>query len=226
MFARRLFPRRGRLPPTSRRLPKGNTSPATGTRYQSTQISKQATRIDRITARLPRRLQPYTRGLRDAPVSHIVSFLILHELTAVVPLLALFGLFHYGADHVPLGRIAADCNDTYLGDYVRGGVARFESYFSRKGWFGFGRDDDGATPFLAEGRQQLQDKGGSREQTDKAVQRFRSGEEKYRILVEVALAYAVTKALLPIRIIASVSATPWFAGVLGRARKAVSSRKS
>lgn len=105
----------------------------------------------------------------------------------------------------------------HFGDYVQKGVARFERYFARKGWFGFTKED-------LQGMEGM-GRSGSEEQTEDAVARWRSGELKYRILVEVALAYAVTKALLPLRIIASVSATPWFAGILVRTRRAFS-RKS
>ena len=37
----------------------------------------------------------------NAPVSHVVSFLILHELTAIVPLLSLWYLFHQFPDMLP-----------------------------------------------------------------------------------------------------------------------------
>ena len=169
--------------------------------------SSQSSRIERVTARLPRRLQKYTSGLRNAPVSHVVSFLILHEITAIVPLFALFAVFHY-TTFVPIAYMT-----DHFGEYVQAGVSRFEKYFTRKGWFGFGSGDS-----QPEGKSQAT-------QTDDAVDKWRSGDQKYKILVEVALAYAVTKALLPIRIIGSVWATPWFAGVLLRARSLVS-RKS
>lgn len=51
--------------------------------------------LTRLSRRLPKFLHPYTNRLVSAPLSHITSFLILHELSAVVPLVALFGLFHY-----------------------------------------------------------------------------------------------------------------------------------
>lgn len=178
------------------------------TRSQSSQAS-QASRIDRITARLPRRLQKYTNGLRNAPLSHIVSFLILHEITAIVPLFALFGVFHY-TDYVPVSWMTE-----HFGSYVQAGVARFERYFSRKGWFGFTREDRNSDSSSTAGHR-------NKSQTEEAMERFQSGEQKYRILVEVSLAYAITKALLPVRIIGSVWATPWFAGVLGRLRNLVS----
>lgn len=37
------------------------------------------------------------------------------------------------------------------------------------------------------------------------------GEKGVRIVVELATAYAITKALLPLRLVGSVWATPWFA---------------
>jgi hypothetical protein len=49
-------------------------------------------------------------------------------------------------------------------------------------------------------------------------------DPRYRVVVEVALAYALTKVLLPVRIVASVWATPWFAGVLMRLRGVVGKR--
>ncbi|UNI18610.1 hypothetical protein JDV02_004865 [Purpureocillium takamizusanense] len=180
-------------------------------RLQSSQ-SPQASRVDRITSKLPKRLQKYTAGLRNAPVSHIVSFLILHELTAILPLVALFALFHY-TTYVPISYMTE-----HFGEYVQGGIARFERYFSRKGWFGFGQEDSGAGTEKSE-------QAGSKSHAEEVVDKWRSGDRKYEILTEVALAYAVTKALLPLRIIFSVSATPWFARILIRARKMVT-RKS
>ncbi|KAJ6438264.1 mitochondrial seryl-tRNA synthetase [Purpureocillium lavendulum] len=200
-MSRRLLPLNW-LRNTRPRLPKWQARHAT--RLQSSQ-SPQASRIDRITSRLPKRLQKYTTGLRNAPLSHVVSFLILHELTAIVPLVALFALFHY-TTYVPISYMTEN-----FGDYVSGGIARFERYFSRKGWFGFGQEER-----TGAGQDGQAD---GRSHTDEIVDKWKSGDRKYEILMEVALAYAVTKALLPIRIIGSVSATPWFAGVLMRARK-------
>lgn len=118
-----------------------------------------------------------------------------------MPLFALFALFHY-TTFVPVAYMTS-----HFGDYVQSGISRFERYFSRKGWFGFGPGDAG------------------KDKADDAIGKWESGEQKYKILVEVALAYAVTKALLPIRVIGSVWATPWFAGVLLRMRR-VFTRKS
>ncbi|KAK4157600.1 hypothetical protein C8A00DRAFT_40026 [Chaetomidium leptoderma] len=157
------------------------------------------TRADRILARLPRPLQRYTSRLRGAPLTHVVAFLVLHELTAVVPLVGLFGLFHF-TDHVPVAYMLA-----HYGGYVREGVGRFERWFRRRGWFGFGEGgvEEG------QGVQQQQSKDGG------VMERWER-DPKYRVVVEIGLAYALTKVLLPLRIIGSVWATPWFAGVLGR----------
>ena len=42
----------------------------------------------------------------------------------------------------------------------------------------------------------------------------KEGSGGVRIVMEVAAAYAVTKVLLPVRIVGSVWATPWFARVV------------
>jgi hypothetical protein len=145
-------------------------------------------------------------------VSHVTAFLILHELTAIVPLFALFGVFHYYTD---VGPIEAWMKGHY-GAYVAQGTQRFDKYFRRKGWFGFNQEEesvldtgpDGGTKVVRDGRI------GDGELTDARAQ-------KYKVVVEVALAYAITKALLPVRIVGSVWATPWFAGVLVRLRRLV-----
>jgi len=168
-------------------------------------------RAERILSKLPPSLQKYTSQLRNAPVSNVVAFLILHELTAIVPLLGLFGFFHY-TSIVPLDYIL-----DHYGSYVADGVRRYERYFSRKGWFGFGQEGTGEGEHLAR-----PEAGGASDAAQEAVrERWTSTDTKYKIVVEVALAYAITKALLPVRILGSLWATPWFAGVLGRARRFV-----
>ncbi|KAJ6780634.1 hypothetical protein PWT90_01730 [Aphanocladium album] len=203
MFRRQLFSHRQ---PIIRRPTLSRPARLAPGRCQSTESASRASKIDRITSKLPRRLQKYTQGLRNAPVSHIVSFLILHELTAIVPLIGLFALFHY-TTYVPLTYVTE-----HFGSYVEVGVSRFEKYFRRKGWFGFDKQATGDDGKAAQG---------SSEQPQDAVSKWQTGDPKYRILVEVSLAYAITKALIPIRVVASVWATPWFAGVLVGLRKVV-----
>lgn len=88
---------------------------------------KTRSRIARVNARLPRFLQGYTKSVVNAPITHISAFLLLHELTAVVPLLGLAGIFHYTQWLPP-----------YIseGQWVSAGVEKFGRYFKRKGWLG------------------------------------------------------------------------------------------
>lgn len=185
-------------------------APIRVTRFFNRAESSHASRIDRITSKLPRRLQKYTNGLRNAPVSHIVSFLLLHEITAIVPVLGLFGLFHY-TDYVPVNYVTG-----HFGGYVEEGVSRFEVYFKRKGWFGFGQDGETSDSDRRTSTHPSESK------SEDAMERWKSGDGRYKLVVEIALAYAITKALLPIRIMASVWATPWFASTLLRAKRVFS----
>ncbi|KAK4137506.1 hypothetical protein BT67DRAFT_363388, partial [Trichocladium antarcticum] len=162
-------------------------------------------RIDRVLSRLPPRLRKYTARLRGAPVTHVAAFLVLHEVTAVVPLLGLFGLFHY-TEHVPVAYMLA-----HYGGYVREGVGRFERWFRRRGWFGFGEGGGGGG-----GGGEEKKRGNRGQGEDEGVMELWERDPRYRVVVEVALAYALTKVLLPVRVVASMWATPWFAGVLMR----------
>ena len=157
-------------------------------------------------------MQRYTARLRGAPVSHVAAFLILHEITAVVPLLGLFGLFHY-TNLVPIDYMMG-----HYGGYVSEGARRFEKYFRRKGYFGFGEEDG------VEMEQPVQPE--SDEEVQEAVlRRWTSADSKYKVVVEIALAYAITKVLLPARILGSLWATPWFAGILVRIRRRAGSKR-
>lgn len=87
----------------------------------------QPSKVERINSRLPRFLQRFTVPLRNAPVSHITAFVILHELTAIVPLFGLAATFHYTRWLPP-----------YIseGQWVSAGIEKFGNYFRRKGWLG------------------------------------------------------------------------------------------
>lgn len=145
-----------------------------------------ASRIDRFNRRLPKFLHKYTSALATAPLSHITSFLILHELTAIIPLLGLAATFHY--THWLPSWFAE-------GAWVLAGVEQFGKYFKRKGWI---RSEDVAE---AEAEVELR-------RRDRA---WNLGEGGARVLVEFATAYTITKVLLPVRIMFSVWGTPGFA---------------
>lgn len=86
---------------------------------------KARSRVARLNSKLPRFLQHYTVPLINAPLTHISSFLLLHELTAVVPLFALAATFHYTNWMPP-----------YIseGKWISDGVMKFGNYFRKKGW--------------------------------------------------------------------------------------------
>lgn len=141
--------------------------------------------LRRFNDRLPRFLRNYTTPLFGAPVTHITSFLILHEITAILPLFGLVGAFHYGAS---MPDLSSETGETNAFDE---GAARFGRWLKKKGWV----DQDDVNT-VAE-----------HEATGhKATERA-----GVRLVLEFATAYAITKALLPARLAASVWATPWFA---------------
>lgn len=117
-----------------------NAYPRTILRRASTKAP--SSRVARIESRLPRFLQRYVQPLRNAPVSHITAFLILHELTAIVPLFGLAGVFHY-TDWLP----------PYIseGAWVKQGVDKFGRYLRKKGWLGDEEDDDGRVKWWGRG---------------------------------------------------------------------------
>ncbi|RPA86992.1 hypothetical protein BJ508DRAFT_357465 [Ascobolus immersus RN42] len=82
-------------------------------------------------SRLPPSLQRYAAALRTAPVTHITSFLILHELTAIIPLFSLTYFLH-----------VSGFGGTVLGWFPEERVARMKGYLVKKrdrdgwGWLG------------------------------------------------------------------------------------------
>ncbi|KAL6237584.1 hypothetical protein BDW75DRAFT_203707 [Aspergillus navahoensis] len=135
------------------------------------------TRLRRFNDRLPPFLRAYTTPLLGAPAAHVTSFLILHEITAVVPLFGLVAAFHYG---------------NWLPDFTsysgfEEGTRKFTTWSRKKGWVEDSVDVDVVTAGTT---------------TEK---------KGVRLVLEFATAYAATKGLLPLRIVASVWATPWFA---------------
>jgi hypothetical protein len=120
----------------------------------------------KIAARIPRWLRPYTADFAHAPFSHLTAFVILHELSAIVPLIGLWYVFHQNHAYIPMD---------------------LPSWAIEKGMAVI----------------------------DKALALFDfldySMSEKGKFLMEGAYAYAITKALFPLRIIFSVAGMPWFA---------------
>jgi hypothetical protein len=105
---------------------------------------------------------------------------------------------------------------------------KFGRYFARKGWFGFSKETiENSDETVATVDIDKQQTAGNRDQVER---RWHVGEQGRRILIEVATAYAITKILLPVRIIFSVWATPWTARVFivkafGMTRKSAAAGK-
>jgi hypothetical protein len=165
-------------------------------------------RVDRINRRLPAFLHKHTRALGTAPLSHITSFLILHELTAIIPLFGLAAYFHY--THWLPSWFAE-------GAFVLSGVERFGRYFRRKGWIRSGEAEEAEREVAElqherEAVKSLDISGGEEAKKLRKVDKaWNLSEGGVRLVVEFATAYAITKALLVPRIMFSVWATPGFA---------------
>lgn len=168
-------------PPTARTYSAPPTSP------KASQVNANGThsRIRRFNDRLPRFLRAYTTPLFGAPVTHMTSFLILHEITVILPLFGLVGAFHYG------GWMPNFASETGESNAFDERVARFGRWLKKKGWV------EEADVKTVEAHEATGEKGLER--------------AGVRLVLEFATAYAITKALMPARLAASVWATPWFA---------------
>jgi hypothetical protein len=180
--------------------------------------SSSQSRIERFNRRLPRFLHKYTNALGNAPVTHITSFLILHELTAIIPLFGLAGYFHYTHWLPPWFAEGA---------WIASGVERFGRYFKRKGWIRsdealeaerevdeIQKDDKQRKWMKGSGLLSASDDDGIGSETKrlrKVDQAWNISEGGVRLVVEFATAYAIVKMFLIPRIVFSVWATPTFA---------------
>ncbi|KAJ5563005.1 hypothetical protein N7535_002549 [Penicillium sp. DV-2018c] len=169
----------------SRRTISTPPSPSQPPKTSQTNPNDSRSRLRRFNDRLPRFLRTYTTPLLGAPVTHITSFLILHEITAILPLFGLVAAFHYGAW---MPNLASETGEANAFDE---GAARFGRWLKKKGWV---NEDD--VNIVAE------------HETTGVKGKETAG---VRLVLEFATAYAITKALLPVRLAASVWATPWFA---------------
>ena len=63
----------------------------------------------------------------NAPLTHISAFLLLHEITALVPLVGLATTFHYTKWVPPF---------VGEGKWVADGIEKYGNYLRKKGWLG------------------------------------------------------------------------------------------
>ncbi|KAI8947055.1 hypothetical protein F4801DRAFT_29850 [Xylaria longipes] len=121
-----------RPPPIS---PHSRSDPPIRVRFYTkpTTNAPHSRRISRILAGasrfMPKRLRGALQDLRSAPLSHIVAFLVLHEITAVLPVIGLAYAF-YTLDYVPVNWAAVD------------GLRKWANYFEKKRWLGHESGDD------------------------------------------------------------------------------------
>ncbi|KAK7959534.1 uncharacterized protein PG986_004388 [Apiospora aurea] len=131
------------------------TSTTSSTATATATPDKTATRLDRILTRtaryLPERLHAPLRSFRRAPVSHVAAFLVLHELTAIIPLFGLTGAFYY-LDVVPVEWVFG-----WWAPYVQDEATKVLRYFKKKGWFGLAAGDErGEKEDMEKGEERLE----------------------------------------------------------------------
>ena len=159
--------------------------------------SRLLNKVDRWITRFPTFLQPPLLALRRAPASTVLSFAILHELTAIVPLVGLVGLFHY-TQWLPPWFAESHVLVT--------SVEKLGKWFRKRGWI----SDDAEAKVEEEVKE---GKGGKwfEKTRDKLGRKWERGEGGSRLLVETATAWAVVKVLLPVRLVVCAWWAPGFA---------------
>ncbi|RYO93832.1 hypothetical protein DL766_005082 [Monosporascus sp. MC13-8B] len=134
----RRFFRHDRVQRTARRFestkpkpkPEPSSIPPSSASSEAARRNRLSGILDRTLRWTPRRLRPYGERLRSAPLSHVVAFLILHEITAIVPIFGLLAFFKctgWVPTSVVLGPWA---------EWAQEGLRRYGAYFGKKGWFG------------------------------------------------------------------------------------------
>ncbi|CCE83438.1 Piso0_004013 [Millerozyma farinosa CBS 7064] len=73
-----------------------------GKKSALTEEEQRAFQTHPILKRVPKFLRSYTRNFINAPVSHVTAFVILHELSAVVPLVGIWYIIHNYNFGIPL----------------------------------------------------------------------------------------------------------------------------
>ncbi|RYP53357.1 hypothetical protein DL769_010533 [Monosporascus sp. CRB-8-3] len=110
--------------------PKPSSMPPSSASSETARRNRLSGILDRTLRWTPRRLRPYGERLRSAPLSHVVAFLILHEITAVVPIFGLLAFFKY-TGWVPTSVVLGP-----WAEWAQEGLRRYGAYFAKKGWFG------------------------------------------------------------------------------------------
>ncbi|KAF2963511.1 hypothetical protein GQX73_g10059 [Xylaria multiplex] len=257
----------------SRRFQSTDSKPPVPSPANPSSTTPHTHRISRILTSasrfLPKRLQSSLQNLRSAPFSHVCAFFVLHEITAILPILGLTYAF-YMLDWVPtswvLGPFAAWAED---------GLKKYVPYFRQKNWFGFkDKDVNGSADWEEALENQLREEvekerqregreggwfvgfsrgiwdrdpagesaptgssgnitiGGDSRRTAAVWQKMKQAatventEKGYKIGIQIAAAYVITKFLLVPRIALSLWLTPWLARSFVGFRQAVRRKRS
>ena len=115
------------LPSRGSKSPRFSTKPTKPDDLAPGTSQKARSRVERVQSRLPKYLHRYVEHLINAPITHISAFLLLHEITALVPLVGLTATFHYTKWMPPF---------VGEGKWVAEGVEKYGNYLRRKGWLG------------------------------------------------------------------------------------------
>ncbi|ORY71518.1 uncharacterized protein BCR38DRAFT_331109 [Pseudomassariella vexata] len=162
--------------------------------------------LDRSQRLIPRRLQPYASRFKSAPVSHVTAFLILHELTAIIPVVGLTSLFYY-MDIVPVDYVFGP-----WAAYAQEALNKQIKWLKKKGWLGLGDED---------GREGEESRTAEVMQTIKENVTFKNTQKGYKIGIQLAAAYAITKVIIIPRVALSIWLTPPVARAMVWTRKAI-----
>ncbi|GAA5888632.1 hypothetical protein JCM16303_005294 [Sporobolomyces ruberrimus] len=197
--------------------------------------------LTRILLHRPVSTSSYLGSLRRRypaadPPSLVISFLILHELTAIVPLSVLFGTFHYlglGAGIVAWTLAESESTDstregreegtssvqgakTRVRKWVSEGEEQAERLGRRYGWFGWEKESK---------EERVERK--ARQDLDSTPKEL--SDESLKVtgdVANVAAAYLIVKALIPLRILISLRLTPSLANVIVKRFKGLRERGS
>lgn len=142
-------------------------------------------RVRRITNWFPQRLRPFATRILAAPGANLTSFLIIHEITAVVPVFCLAYYF------LRWGYMPSIPKSGYMREQFEKKATRLYERAKSEGYFNDETSeskDPGVRPSAASER----------------------SRRKMQMGTSIACAYAIVKVLAPVRIAASLWATPWF----------------
>ncbi len=150
-----------------------------------------------IIKKIPKGLQKYFQSFLKSPISHTTSFLILHELSAIIPLFSLWYIF-YKYNFLPF---------ELSNSIIERGTDYIASILSTI--------NQGSTPNDIESLNMTETSSSSSLSSFSLYKHFQwihdlSLSEKSNLIISGAYSYTIIKLLLPIRAFLSLLFAPWF----------------